>query len=149
MTEPLLFMMGKYEARFPADRSYSPNHLWLQPQEDHWRVGFTAWSCRLLQDVYFLDWTIEPQTAVRSMQEIGEIESSKAVSTLYAPFDGVILEFNEELLDDPSAINADNYGNGWLFLFSTTSETLRPEDYIRLLEDSWEETQRTIKGQFH
>src|SRR5262245_65842619 len=105
MAEDLEFMMGKYAARVPGDRLFASNHLWLKPSRDRYRVGFTAYSVRLLQDVYFLNWSIDPDTPVRFKQEIGEVESSKAVSSLYAPFDGRVGAFNEKLLNDPSMIN--------------------------------------------
>jgi glycine cleavage system H protein len=149
MPDELIFMMGKYEARIPTDRLYSRNHLWLKPDGLRYQVGFTAYSVRLLQDVFFLDWGIDPNTAVREKQDIGEIESSKALSTLYAPCDGTVSEFNDLLLDDPSGINTDSYGDGWLFTFETDAELLSPEDYRKLLEDSWEDTQRVIKGQIN
>src|SRR5690606_260989 len=112
MADDLVFMMGKFEAHIPTDRMYSENHLALLPCGDRFRVGFTAYSVRLLQDVYFLDWNIDPQTDVAHQQEIGEIESSKALSSLYAPRAGRVLQFNEQLLSDPSAINTDPYGGG-------------------------------------
>lgn len=149
MPDDLVFLMGKYEARIPADRSYAPNHLWLQPEGDAFRVGFTAYSVRLLQDVYFLDWTVDAGAAVAERQEIGQIESSKALSSLYAPYAGRITEFNEQLLDDPSAINTDNYGRGWLLRLQTTARPLSASEYVALLEAGWEETQRTLKGQMH
>ena len=74
-------MMGNYEARIPTDRGYSENHLWLKRGTAGFRVGFTSYSVRLLQDVYFLDWLIDPYTDVHKKMEIGEIESSKAIST--------------------------------------------------------------------
>ncbi len=148
MSVDLIFPMGKFEARIPTDRVYSSNHLWLQETANRYRAGFTSYSVRLLQDVYFLDWVIDPQSSVRERQEIGEIESSKALSTLYAPFAGIVRAFNEKLLDDPSAINTDNYGTGWLFDFETDAVPLTPEAYVALLADGWEETQRTLKGQF-
>ena len=147
MPDDLVFMMGKYEARIPADRAYSTNHLWLQRHDGAYRVGFTAYSVRLLQDVYFLDWTIDPDTPVRHRQEIGQIESSKALSSLYAPADGRVLAFNEALLDDPSAINTDGYARGWLFTFATDAPLLTPPEYVHLLEDGWEDAQRHINGQ--
>src|SRR5579872_6305516 len=94
MADEMVFMMGNFPAKLPGDRSYSDNHLWLKQEQDVWQVGFTAYSVRLLQDVYFLQWAIEPKTRVRRRAEIGEIESSKALSTLYAPCDAEILEFN-------------------------------------------------------
>ena len=52
---------------------------------------------------------------LRDRQQIGAIESKKAESDLYAPMAGRLVRFNEQLLDDPSAINVDKYGDGWLF----------------------------------
>ncbi|MEZ6061866.1 MAG: glycine cleavage system protein H [Planctomycetaceae bacterium] len=150
MTEPLHFMMGQFKAVIPVDRLYSRRHMWLQTSADGaFRVGFTAYSVRLLQDVYFLEWLIDEETLVRDRQEIGEVESSKAVSALYAPAAGTVLSFNAALLNDPSGINADNYGAGWLFEFQTDAELLTPEQYIGVLEAGWEDTQRTIKGQMN
>jgi glycine cleavage system H protein len=149
MPSDLVFMMGKYEARLPGDLLYSDNHLWFRPAERGYRVGFTSYSVKLLQDVYFLDWSLEPGTAVRRRQQIGEIESSKALSQLFAPYDGFLLDFNERLLDDPSAINTDNYHDGWLFGFECDTPLLTPQQYYDLLESSWEETQRMIKGQIN
>lgn len=149
MSDVLIFPMGKYEARIPTDRLYSENHLWLQEAGGRFRVGFTAYSVRLLQDVYFLDWTIDPQSNVARKQVIGQIESSKAVSDLYAPAAGKVLDFNADLLRDPSAINVDGYGGGWLYEFSTTEQLLTPDAYIQHLERGWESTQRMIKGQLN
>jgi len=87
---------------------------------------------------------------VTAKQEIGEIESSKAVSTLHAPSDGTLLRFNRELMKDPTAINVDNYGAWWLFDFDPKDAILlTADDYISHLEGTWDETQRQIKGQMH
>lgn len=149
MSESLTFLMGKYEARFPVDRLYAENHLWLQAAGGKYRVGFTAYSVRLLQDVYFLDWSIDPHTAVRRKQPIGQIESSKAVSDLFAPAEGEVLDFNDGVLSDPSAINTDGYGGGWLYHFRTEAKLLSAEEYVAHLAKGWEATQRTIKGQMN
>ena len=149
MTDPHLFMMGKFAARIPADRRYFDSHVWIQSTGDVVRVGFTAYAVRLLQDVYFLDWQIDSETDVRHKQTIGEIESSKAVSTLYAPADGRIVRFNEALLNDPSLINADNYERGWLYEFASAAPTLSPEEYLNVLAAGWEQTQRLLKNQFN
>ena len=150
MTSPLHFMMGQHKAVIPTDRFYSARHMWLKPIDSGtFQVGFTSYSIRLLQDVYFLEWTVDENTPVRDRQEIGEIESSKAVSTMYTPCAGTILQFNAALLNDPSGINADNYGAGWLYTFQTGISLLSAEDYVRVLENGWEQTQRTIKGQMN
>ena len=82
-------------------------------------------------------------------QEIGEIESSKAVSSLFAPVDGQVLEFNDVALEDPSAINTAGYGDGWLYRFRTDAVLLDPQEYLAVLDSGWEDTQRIIKGQLN
>jgi len=149
MTESLAFMMGKFEARIPVDRQYFDSHLWVLPHAENLRVGFTSYAVRLLQDVYFLDWQIDADVNVKHKQSIGEIESSKAVSTLYAPADGRVVRFNDALLNDPSLINSDNYDKGWLYEFSTSHSLLSPEEYIKVLDNGWEKTQRMLKNQFN
>lgn len=150
MTEPLHFMMGNFRAVIPEDRLYSARHLWLQETSPGvFRVGFTAYSVRLLQDVYFLEWSIDPGTTVRDRQEIGEIESSKAISSMFPPCAGDVLNFNPQLLKDPSGINADNYGVGWLYEFRPAEPLLKPEEYVEVLKSGWENAQRTIKGQMN
>ena len=89
MSAELVFMMGKFEARFPTDRQYAKNHMWAQRQPSGlWRFGFSAYAVRLLQDVYFLDWHVSPGDMVDKLQEIGHIETSKAVADLFAPIQG-------------------------------------------------------------
>ncbi len=149
MSDPLVFMMGKFETQILTDRDYFESHVWVQTTGDLSRIGFTSYAVRLLQDVYFLDWQIDPETAVRHKQAIGEIESSKAVSTLYAPADGRLVRFNEALQTDPSLINVDNYERGWLYELSITAVPLSPEQYLQKLEAGWEQTQRILKSQFN
>ena len=148
MSAELVFMMGQFEARFPTDRLYARNHMWATMSGNTLRFGFSAYAVRLLQDVYFLDLTIEPGMKVTAKQEIGSIESKKAESSLYSPIDGTVFACNQVLLEDPSEINVDKYGNGWLFeLQGSTDSLLSPEDYLVHLTAAWEVAQRTIKGQ--
>jgi glycine cleavage system H protein len=146
----LTFMMGKFAAEFPTDRLYAKNHMWGQRRGDAIRFGFTAYAVRLLQDVYFLDWSIDAGTLLNDRQEIGSIESKKAESSLYAPVAGRLVRFNEELLSDPSAINLDKYGGGWLFEIEVAGDTLLdPAGYIKHLEGVWKIAEKTIKGQMN
>ena len=150
MSGELTFMMGRFEARFPTDRLYAGNHMWAQPRGDVYRFGFTAYAVRLMQDVYFLDWVIQPVVVVSERQEIGSIESKKAESALYAPISGRLTAMNEALLDDPSAINLDKYGAGWLFEIDGSGEgLLTAETYLEHLDSVWKVAQRTIKGQLN
>ena len=140
-------MMGKFEARIPGDRMYSVHHMWLQQTDRSFRVGLTDYSVRLLQDVYFLDWALDPPAVVTRRQEIGEVESSKAVSSLYAPVDGRLTAFNPALMEQPELINTANYTEGWLLELEPTADLLSPDDYVKLLGDIWDDTQRVLQGQ--
>lgn len=150
MADHLTFMMGEFAAEFPEDCRYAENHMWARPGEQRIRFGFTAYAVRLLQDVYFLDWMIEPPAPVSHRQEIGSIESKKAESALYAPLAGTLEVFNEALLSDPSTINVDKYGGGWLFeMQASGDELMTAREYVGFLESVWEKTQQTIKGQLN
>lgn len=146
------FAMGEFTAEFPRDRRYASNHMWASEVESGlWRFGLTAYAVRLLQDVYFLDWTVEPGQPLSARSMIGSIESKKAESDLFAPASGTLAEINEAVLDDPSLINADTYGDGWLLEIrcepTQTSTLLSPDDYAEHLVEAWDVAQRTIKGQ--
>lgn len=151
MSLELTFMMGEFAAIFPTDRQYAKNHMWaLSQTAGVFRFGFTAYAVRLLQDVYFLEWSVDAGSTLAERQEMGAIESKKAESALYAPIAGHLPRFNDELLSDPSTINVDKYGEGWLFeLEGNGNELLSAADYVQHLESVWEVTQRTIKGQLN
>jgi|SRR5262245_24859791 len=148
MAEPLTFLMGKYPAALPGELLYARNHMWCRPGAGRLRFGFSSYAVRLMKDVYFLDWTINEGDALTLKQHIGHIETSKAESDLFAPVAGRLTAFNKELLKDPSPINTDTYGAGWLFeMESDASGTMTAEEYYRFLEAGWENTQRILKGQ--
>jgi glycine cleavage system H protein len=149
--DALVFHMGKFAARFPTDRRYARNHMWARPAAgERFRFGFSAYAVRLLQDVYFLEWTVDPGVPLREKQAIGAIESSKAESELYAPITGTLLELNQCLLSDPSGINVDTYGAGWLFEIEGPGDSLlTPDEYLVHLQASWAIAERTIKGQIN
>ncbi len=150
MSDSLVFMMGEFEAQFPTDRQYAKNHMWALRRDDVWRFGFAAYAVRLLQDVYFLDWTIDVGVELTEKQQIGAIESKKAESDLFSPIAGRLTTLNEELLSDPSAINVEKYDDGWIFeIDGAGDELLSPQQYIEHLDAVWEVTQRTIKGQLN
>lgn len=148
MSGELVFMMGQFAARFPTDRRYAKNHMWARPVEGGYRFGFSAYAVRLLQDVYFLDWTVDRGTQLKARQEIGCVESEKAESDLFAPITGTLVEINDAVLSDPAQINVDTYGAGWLFtIHGPGDDLLSPDEYLVHLEGSWALAQKTIKGQ--
>lgn len=147
MSDELTFMMGQFPARIRTDRNYVATHFWLQSIGlELYRVGFTAYAVRLLQDVYFLDWSISDGTMVGKKAEIGEIESSKALSTMYSAEAGEIVRINPVVAADPSAINADSYGEGWLYELRTNSSLLSAAEYMDVLAASWEKRRPLSRG---
>lgn len=149
MAESLTFHMGKFAAMLPADLRYCRNHMWCRPGGDgaH-RFGFTAYALRLMQDVYFLDWSVSPGTVLVLKQQVGNIETSKAVSDLFAPIGGTLVAINQDVLRDPSTINVDGYGRGWLFeMAGDLGDTLAVQEYHDFLAANWDQTQRILKGQ--
>lgn len=150
MPADLTFMMGKYPAPLPGTLLYARNHMWCREVNRVWHFGFTSYAVRLMQDVYFLDWCVDDGAVVAAKQQIGNIETSKAVSDLFAPLAGTIAAFNRDLLKDPSAINVDNHGRGWLFAMSETVGTLMDvQEYYQFITTGWENTQRILKGQIN
>jgi glycine cleavage system H protein len=151
MSDDLTFAMGEFQAAFPTDRLYAKNHMWARQTGDVYRFGFTAYAVRLLQDVYFLDWAVDAGVTLTSGQEIGAIESKKAESSLYSPVSGELTIFNPGVISDPSTINTDKYESGWLFEIrsNSTGELMTTAAYVEMLDDVWEKTQRTIKGQMN
>ena len=150
MLDDLTFMMGKFPAVLPGSLRYALNHMWARPEGDGWRFGFTSYAVRLMQDVYFLDWQVSAGDTVELLQQVGHVETSKAVSDLFAPLAGTVTAFNAELLNDPSGINVDGYGAGWLFEMRAAGATLlTAAEYNQHLAENWEKTQRLIKGKIN
>ena len=149
MPGDLTFLMGQFPAALPGDRLYARNHVWALPAAGgRLRFGFTAYAVRLMRDVYFLDWCVNEGDAVTLKQRIGNIETSKAVSDLFAPIAGILVSFNQALLQDPSAINTDGYGAGWLYEIAGDAAGLMDvQGYYDFLAATWESRQRLRKGQ--
>ena len=142
-------MMGKFAAVLPGELRYCRNHMWCRPGDNgtH-RFGFSSYAIRLMQDVYFLDWSVNTGDAIAVKQQIGNIETSKAVSDLFAPIAGNLRAINQELLKDPSGINVDTYGSGWLFeMNGEIGSTMDAQGYYDYLAAGWDNTQRILKGQ--
>jgi len=149
MSGALTFSMGNHPAELPGELLYCKNHMWCRPASGGTHTfGFSTYAVRLMQDVYFLEWRIDPGL-VTAKQEIGYIETQKATSGLYAPLAGRVARFNADLLNDPSTINVDPYGRGWLFEMAAdlTGNTLDVAAYFDHLTAGWENTQRLLKGQ--
>ena len=98
---------------FPADLRYSEEHEWVRVEGDAGVVGVTDYAQDQLGDIVYLDL---PAVGARvaQLEKLGEIESVKAVSDLYSPVSGEVVEVNQEAVDSPELVNNDAYGRGWL-----------------------------------
>ncbi len=103
-------------SNIPADLSYTAEHEWVSaPNADGVvRVGITDFAQDALGDVVYAQLP-EPGTTVKGSDVVGEVESTKSVSDIYAPVSGEIVSRNEALDTDSALINSDPYGDGWLF----------------------------------
>lgn len=97
----------------PADRKYTKEHEWVKVDGDTGTVGITDYAQDQLGDIVFVDMPA-PGTAITALAKFGEIESVKAVSELYAPVSGEVIERNDGLEGSPQSVNDDPYGEGWM-----------------------------------
>ena len=97
----------------PTDRRYTKEHEWVRVQDDLGTVGITDYAQDQLGDIVYVDLP-SPGTQVKQLEKLGEIESVKAVSDLYSPVSGEVMEVNPEIMDRPELVNQAPYDEGWL-----------------------------------
>jgi glycine cleavage system H protein len=97
----------------PEDLRYSTDHEWARRVDDRIRVGITDFAQDALGDVVFVDLPTEGKV-VEAGGMLGEVESTKSVSEIYAPVAGEVVSVNSALADSPEHLNADPYGDGWI-----------------------------------
>jgi glycine cleavage system H protein len=116
----------------PPQLQYTSDHEWLEPGRPVPRAGITRFAADALGDIVHLDLP-EPGREVRAGEPCGEVESTKSVSDLVAPADGVVEAVNPAVAADPGLVNADPYAN-WLFsLRVTDAPALLDADAYRAL----------------
>ncbi len=99
----------------PSDLRYTEEHEYLRPTDDDgvYFVGVTDYAQGELGDVVFVELP-DSGSSFNRMEVFGTIEAVKAVSDLFCPVDGTVIESNAALDDDPSLVNSDPYGDGWM-----------------------------------
>ena len=117
----------------PATLQYTAEHEWVAVDGDIARIGITAYAADKLGDVVFVELPAVGSAAVAG-RVIGEIESTKSVGELYAPFDGEVTAVNDTVADDPSLVNSDPFGAGWLVevRFTELGTLLSADEYAAL-----------------
>ena len=97
----------------PQELLYTREHEWIHVKSGVGTVGITQHAQSELGDVVFVDMP-KPGTTVRAKDTFGSVESVKAVSEIYSPITGEVIEVNPTLNDYPEVVNADPYGEGWM-----------------------------------
>ncbi len=108
-------------SQIPAELFYTKDHEWAQVDENVVSVGVTDYAQESLGEIVFVELPEEGAKVVQN-EAFGVIESVKAVSDLFAPVSGTVVEVNESLLEDPGSLNDDPYGDGWLIRIEMDSE---------------------------
>jgi glycine cleavage system H protein len=116
---------------------YTKDHEWVRVEGEQVYIGITDFAQHELGDIVFVDVTSEGSTLDRE-EVFGSVEAVKAVSDMYMPVGGEVLEFNEMLETEPVLINNDPYGDGWIIKVQLThpaelDDLLNAEQYKQLL----------------
>jgi len=98
----------------PKDYKFTSEHEWIHPESvNKGKVGLADYAQSQLGDIVFLDLPAAG-TQVTQGKKLGEVESVKAVSDIFAPASGKVVEINQAVVDEPKLVNEDPYGSGWL-----------------------------------
>jgi len=116
----------------PTGLHYTVEHEWLRDGAPS-TIGITDVAADALGDIVYLELPAVGQELVAGAV-VGEIESTKSVSELFSPVSGTVVEINQSAVDDPSVVNSDPYGTGWLLKVDVTSTgpLLTSEQYSAL-----------------
>ena len=129
-------------ATYPAELRYTREHEWAKVEGKRARVGITHYAQDQLGDVVFVELP-KVGAKVTQMQTFGVVESVKAVSDLFAPLTGTVVEVNQDLTREPERVNRDPYGGGWLIVV----ELANPAEAEKLMTaPQYEEFLKTAGG---
>jgi len=120
----------------PDDLQYTRSHEWVRAEDGTVTIGITDHAQEELGDVVFVELP-DVGATLGAGDSFGSVESVKAVSDLYTPVGGEVVEVNSSLEDAPEKINDDPYGEGWIVKLSTSEEAdlLSPEEYEKVVEE--------------
>ncbi|MCJ7726469.1 MAG: glycine cleavage system protein GcvH [Acidimicrobiia bacterium] len=113
----------------PEDRRYTDQHEWALPTVGAVRIGITDYAQEALGDVVFVDVLVAPGDEVDQGQVIAEVESTKSVAEIYAPFAGIVAAVNDDLANTPEIINTDPYEAAWFLAIEPTGP-LAPDSLL-------------------
>lgn len=116
---------------YPEDLKYTQTHEWLRRDGDIITTGITEHAQDKLGEVVFIELP-DSSAKINASDDVCVVESVKAAADVYAPISGTIEEVNEVLIDAPSLVNSDPYGDGWLYKIKLSDE----QEYEELLNSN-------------
>lgn len=127
-------------ANVPAGLLYSKDHEWVKLDGDVATIGITEYAQDSLGDIVYVELPRVGATLAQAAS-IGVVESVKAVSDIYTPVGGEVVEVNAAIDGDPASVNRDPYGDGWLFRVrledvGQTGDLMSPEKYEQLISEA-------------
>ena len=115
MTHPSHYVaISETMGEVPSDLRYTTEHEWVRIDGENLVIGITDFAQDALTEVVWVEWEKDEGESVDAMESFASVESVKSVSQIYSPVSGEIIGFNDELKDNPSSINEDPYGDGWI-----------------------------------
>ncbi len=113
------------ELKFPEELGYVESHEWVRTEDGRARIGITDYAQDQLGDVVYVELPA-PGKSLAKGAPFGSVESVKAVSELYLPIGGTVVEINAALENSPELVNSDPYGRGWMIVIEPSqSEDLK------------------------
>lgn len=106
----------------PTDLKYTKDHEWVKIEGNTATVGITSFAQGELGDIVYVD-VDTLDDSVEKDEVFGSVEAVKTVSDLFMPLSGEVIEFNEDLEDEPEMVNNDPYGKGWMIKISITDNS--------------------------
>jgi len=124
---------------FPKDLKYTKEHEWVRLEGNVATIGITDYAQDSLGDVVYVELPQEGGVVTKN-EPFGVVESVKAVSDLYSPVSGSVVEVNDAIVDSPEAINEDPYGDAWMIKVEVSgkgdlSDLMTAEDYQKFIEE--------------
>jgi glycine cleavage system H protein len=124
---------------FPKDLKYTKEHEWVKVEGNIATVGITDYAQDSLGDVVYVELPQEGASVTKN-EPFGVVESVKAVSDLYSPISGSVVEVNDAIIDSPEAINEEPYGDAWMIKVEVGNEDdledlLTAEEYQKFIEE--------------
>ncbi len=128
---------------FPEGLKYSKEHEWVLVEDDVAIIGITEFAQGELGDIVFVELP-EVGEKISKDDPFGSLESVKAVSDIFAPISGSVVEINDDLKENPETVNEDPYGDGWMIKIQMTDmdelkDLMSSQDYAEFIEQQKEE----------